>query len=670
MKQKFNLTSLLMLSMVVTNAQADPHEKSIPGNKPGNPALVSTEAELKELMKLSEGDHPYKVEDFFEHPKFSDFQLSPNGQHLSFKERDDKGKGHIMIKEVSTGTIIRALEEKEDVIIGYGWATNTRLLYLMDNGGNENYHLYSVEIDGSNNIDLTPYDGVRATILKQSPEQRDFLIVSMNKDNPQTFEPYKVNIHTGDTVKLYEDKDPDNPIDGYDFDKDLNLRGFNRISNGTEYQYFYKFVGAKDFELVHTSKWYNKFKILSFNYASKNPDEAYVLTNQNSDKARILLYDLKSKKVLKKIFSNKNFDATHIVLSRKRNWEADYIDYQSKRYIIKPLSHHFKTIYKNLHKQFKGYQFEVSDPTDKEDQYLIKVSSDQLYGKFYQYNTITRKATLLHDLMPKLKEEDMGVMKPITFKSRDGLTIHGYITLPKTALKGKKVPMVVNPHGGPQGTRDTWGFNKEAQLFASRGYATLQINFRISDGYGMKFFRAGFKQTGQKIMDDLEAGVHYAIKQGWIDQNNIAIYGGSHGGYATLMGLIKTPELYKAGVDYVGISNIFTFFEAFPPYWKPLREMLKDVWYDLDDPVEANIAKEVSPIYHIDKIKAPLFVVQGGNDPRVNINESDQIVEALRKKGFDVPYMVKYNEGHGFIKEENQIDFYKAMVGFFSQHLK
>jgi len=264
----------------------------------------------------------------------------------------------------------------------------------------------------------------------------------------------------------------------------------------------------------------------------------------------------------------------------------------------------------------------------------------------------------------------MAEMRPLTFTSRDGLTIYGYITLPKAALQGQKVPLIVNPHGGPQGIRDTWGFNPETQLFASRGYATLQVNFRISGGYGKEFLRAGFKQIGRKLMDDIEDGVQYVISQGWVDKDRIAIYGGSHGGYATLMGLIKTPDLYVCGVNYVGVSNIETFFESFPEYWKPLREIVKEIWYDLDNPEEAKIAREVSPVYQVDKIKKPLFVIQGANDPRVKIAESDQIVTALRNKGFAVPYMVKYNEGHGFAREENRLELYTYMLGFLAQHLK
>jgi dipeptidyl aminopeptidase/acylaminoacyl peptidase len=272
--------------------------------------------------------------------------------------------------------------------------------------------------------------------------------------------------------------------------------------------------------------------------------------------------------------------------------------------------------------------------------------------------------------MPQLKEKDMAEMRPISFKSRDGIELHGYITLPEAALKGQKVPVVVNPHGGPQGIRDSWGFNPEAQLFASRGYATLQVNFRISGGYGKEFLRSGFKQIGRKAMDDVEDGLQYIIDQGWADKDKVAIYGGSHGGYAVLRGLTKTPDLYTCGVDYVGVSNLFTFMETIPPYWEPYLPILKAIWYDPSIPEEKEIMNEVSPVFHIDKINKPLFVVQGANDPRVNIDESDQIVESLRSKGFDVPYMVKYDEGHGFAKEENSMDMYKAMMGFLAEQLK
>lgn len=638
-------------------------------SKPGDTTLVSSKADLEKLIAFDKGNYAYKVEDYFAKPNSSAFQLSPNGKYISYREKDANNKRHVMIKEVATGKVVRAIEEKDELIRAMGWVNDERLVYIMDQGGNENYHLYAVNIDGKNNIDLTPFEDVQANILNMMKEVKDHIIISMNKDNKQVFEPYKVNIHTGELEKLFTNTDPANAIVDYDFDKEGKLRGYSKMHNGINTQYFYKAKGKSDFELFGTGKWDDTFSILSFNYASKNPDEAYVLTNLDSDKARIILYDFGTKKILKEIYSNTEYDATILGISRKRNWEIDYVGFEGARVEIKPVSATFKKLYQKFSKEFPGYEYSIVGKTDEEDQYLVMVQSDKLYGRYYHLDAKSGKTTLLYDLMPQLKEGDMAEMRPITYKSRDGLTIHGYITLPKEALAGKKVPLIVNPHGGPQGVRDSWGFNPEAQLFASRGYATLQVNFRVSGGYGKEFLRAGFKQVGRKAMDDVEDGIQYVIDQGWADKDNIAIYGASHGGYAVLRGLTKTPDLYKAGVDYVGVSNIFTLLNSIPEYWKPYKEMLYQIWYNLEDTEEAAIAKEVSPLFHVDKIKAPLFVVQGANDPRVKIAEADQIVSALRAKGVDVPYMVKYDEGHGFHKEENQIEFYKAMLGFFRKHL-
>lgn len=637
---------------------------------PGDTTLPSTKEELEQLKAFDKGNYNYSVSDYFARPKASGFQLSPNGKYMSYREKDENNKRHVYVKELATGKVKRAIEEKEELVRGYGWINDDRLYFSMDKGGDENYHIYGVNLDGSNLKDLTPFDGVKASIDNILKEQKDYIIVSMNKNNKQVFEPYKLNIVTGDLVQLYKNEDIENPIQGYEFDKDGNLRGYSKLVNGVQNQFFYKDEKSGTFKLHTTTNWDDTFGIISFNYASKNKDEAYVLTNLDSDKTRIVLYDLAKKKTIKEIFSNATFDVAGLSLSRNRNYEIDSYSYEGEKSEIIPVSKLYKEIYGLMKKEFAGKEAYIVDKDDNENQFLVIVQSDKLYGTYYQYDAKTKKFTLLYDLMPQLKEADMAEMRPIKFTSRDGKTIYGYITLPKEALQGKKVPLIVNPHGGPQGVRDSWGFNPESQLFASRGYATLQVNFRISGGYGKEFLQAGFKQIGRKLMDDVEDGVAYAIKQGWVDKDKIAIYGASHGGYATLMGLVKTPDLYACGVNYVGVSNIFTFFDSFPEYWKPYKEIVKQIWYDLDNPEEAAIAKEVSPVFQIGKIKKPLFVIQGANDPRVNIAESDQIVTGLRAKGFDVPYMVKYDEGHGFGKEENSIDMYEATLGFFAKNLK
>ncbi|MGD1318453.1 S9 family peptidase [Chryseobacterium sp. 2R14A] len=657
----FGITQVVITSLIM-NAQTTENKL------PGDPTLVSSKATIDKLISYDKGNFKYKVEDYFARPKASQFKISPDGQYLSYKEKDKDSKNHVYVKDLKSGKITKALVEKDDLIRGYGWLDKKRLYYTQDKGGNENIHLYAADIDGKNLKDLTPYEGITLNSVRLIKDT-EFVIVTMNKNNKQIFEPYRINFNTGEMTQLYENKDVKSPIDDYLFDREGNLRGYTILENGLTTKLYYKDLQTGKFNLIKATDWKDTFSVIGFNDNSKNKDEVYLVTNIDSDKSRIVLYDLKKNAIIKEVYSNPTFDVYSISQAGKyRNYELDYISYNGIKSETIPVSKFYKEIHDKLTSEFGDKQFGIASSDDKNEKLLVVVDSDKLYGKYYEYDTKSKTTKLLFDLMPQLKEEDMAEMRPIEFKSRDGLTIHGYITLPKAALKGEKVPLIVNPHGGPQGIRDDWGFNPETQLFASRGYATLQVNFRISGGYGKEFQKSGYKQIGRKAMDDVEDGVKYAIEQGWIDKNKVAIYGGSHGGYATLMGLIKTPDLYSCGVDYVGVSNIFTFFDSFPEYWKPYKEMVKQIWYDLDNPEEAEIAKEVSPVFQIDKIKKPLFVVQGANDPRVNINESDQIVKALRNKGFEVPYMVKYDEGHGFGKEPNRIEFYKSMLGFFAEN--
>ena len=640
-------------------------EKTIPGN----PALVSSEEELVQLGALAQGNFKYSVEDYFAKPKASTFRFSPDGKYMSYREKDDAGKRHIYVKDIASGTTTKAIEEKEELVRGYAWLNNNRLAYISDKGGDENYHVFAVDLDGSNLKDLTPFDGVQAQFSNLLNEDKEHIIVNLNKNNPQVFEPYKVNVVTGELEQLYVNDDPSSPIIGYDFDKDGKLKGFTKLKNGVDQDYFYKGDDG-EFTVLKSLNWKDTFSVLWFDYATEYPHDAYVVSNLESDKAKIIRYDLGKNTPMNEVFANDKYDVSDMYLSKVRGYELDYVSYEGEKEVVVPISETYARLHKRITDTFPGKQYSIADATDAEDKLLIFLQSDKLYGAYHSYDVKTDTFTFLYSLMPQLKEEDMAEMRPITFTSRDGLTIHGYITLPKQALAGEKVPVIVNPHGGPQGIRDSWGFNPEAQLFASRGYATLQVNFRISGGYGREFLESGFKQIGRKAMDDVEDGLKYVVEQGWVDKEKAAIYGGSHGGYAVLRGLTKTPDLYACGVDYVGVSNLFTFMDSFPEYWKPYLKIVREIWYDETIPEEKTIMEEVSPVYQIEKIKKPLFVVQGANDPRVNINESDQIVEALRAKGQDVPYMVKYDEGHGFGKEENSIALYKAMMGFFAKHLK
>lgn len=636
--------------------------------KPGNTALPSTDAELAKLAAKSKGNFKYSVEDYFKTPEAYSFQLSPDGKFISYLKRRETGERDLYLKETATQKETLLIEQKEDVIRGYFWANNSRILYMQDKGGDENHHVYGVDITGENKSELTPFDGVKVNIIESLKEDEDHVIVQMNKDNPQQEEPYLLNINTGAITKLYTVKAGDPPVSSYDFDRKGNLRAINRIVDGINMELLYKIEG--EYKRVKVTEFGDTFGIISFNPSSKNPDEAYVISNLDGDKIEIQLYDLKANKKVKTLFSNDIFDVSGLSLSRKRDYEIDYFSYTGVKTVVKPVSKTYKKIYARLKREFGAKQFFTVGKTDDESQYMVAVTSDKIVGEYYLYDVKKDTVTLLYKLLPHLKAEDMATMMPIQFQSRDGLTLHGYITLPSGYKEGQKVPLIVNPHGGPQGVRDYWGFNPEAQLFASRGYATLHVNFRVSGGYGKEFLKAGFGQIGRKAMDDVEDGVDYAIAQGWVDKDRVAIYGGSHGGYAVLRGMTKTPEKYACGVDYVGVSNLHTFMGTIPAYWEKYRELLYKIWYNPEIPEEKAIMDEISPALHVDKITKPLFVVQGANDPRVNIDEADQIVESLRKRGVEVPYMVKYDEGHGFAKEENRLALYEAMMGFFAEHLK
>lgn len=636
---------------------------------PGNKDLVSSKETLEKLAQKETKQYKYQVEDFMKKPAQSAFQFSPNGLYLSYKEKDLESKNHVYVKNTKTNKVTRIIEEDENLIAGYAWANDNRIIYLKDNGGDENNHLFAVDLDGKNLIELTPFEGVKVMLLDMQKEQKDFLIILMNKENREVFEPFLINIKNGETKKLLENIDKENPIIDFSFNKKGVLKAYTKQQNGSDYALYFRTKESDYFKKTLECSWKESITILGFNDAEAKENQAYILTNIKNNTKEIILYDFEKNKVIKKLYTNPTFDIQGLGFSRKRNYEIDFYVYNGEKKQIIPVSESFKKLHHKLTSKFTGNQFSIVSKTENEDKYLILVNSDKLYGVYYMYDSKTDEFKELLNLRPDIDPEEMAEMRSIQYKSRDGLIIYAYLSIPNEVKKGKKVPLIVNPHGGPYGVRDSWGFNPETQLFASRGFATLQVNYRGSGGYGKDFYLAGSKQIGRKMLEDLEDGVAFVKKMDIIDEKKLAIYGASYGGLATLGSLVKTPDLYTCGVDYVGVSNLFSFVKSFPAYWKPFMKTFYEQWYNEENAAEAEIMKQVSPALNVDKITKALFVVQGANDPRVNIDESDQIVQNLRNRGFDVPYMVKYNEGHGFRHEENSIELYKTMMGFFAQYL-
>ncbi len=596
------------------------------------------------------------MKDFFKNPEKAAFQLSPDGVHLAFL-KPWQNRLNVHVQKIGEEKETRISSATERDITGYIWANNSRIVYIQDTAGDENFRLYAVNADGSDFKELTPFEKVRVGIVDELKNNDNEMLISMNKRDPRLFDVYRINIYTGKMEMIVQ-----NPgyFTGYLTDHDGKLR-VAFATDGVNTSVFYREREKDSFQSLITTNFRDNFAPTVFTYDNKN---LYVASNIGRDKIAYVEYDIKNKKETNLIYEHPEVDVAVLLKSDKRKIITGVIYTTDKR------RYHFfdeerARLQEELEKQLPGYEVIVSNMSRDETKALVRTFSDRSLGAYYYLDRNTNEFRKLAEVSPWLNEGELAEMKPITYTSRDGLTIHGYLTLPN-GLKPKNLPVVVNPHGGPW-ARDIWAFNPEVQFLANRGYAVLQMNFRTSTGYGKKFWEAGFKQWGLAIQDDITDGVKWLIDQGIADPKKVGIYGGSFGGYATLAGVAFTPDLYACAVDYVGVSNLFTLIKTIPPYWEPMRQMFYEM---MGDPVkDKELYERISPLFHADKIKAPLLVAQGANDPRVNKKESDQIVEVLRKRGIKVTYMVKENEGHGFHNEENRFDFYRAMEEFLGKYL-
>ena len=600
------------------------------------------------------------LENFFKNPEKSSYQISPDGSFYSFMA-PYKNRMNIFIQKIGDSSATQLTFEEARDITGYFWPNNEQIIFLKDEAGDENFHLFGVNIDGSNPIGFTDFDGVRAQIIDDLPDQKDFVVIGLNKRNKQVFDPYRLNLKTGEISMLAEN--PGN-IQGWMFDHDGKLRIATAIVDGVNQSILYRESEEDEFKTIITTNFKEGFNPQFFTFDNKNIIGS---SNLGRDKYAIVEFDPITAKEVKVLYANDDYDVNGVGYSRKRKviTAAYFESWKSERHYFDSTS---KATFEKIQKQLAGYEIGITGVNKDENILILRTYSDKSLGAYYIYNSEDDKMEKIVAVSPWIDENEMSNQLPISYQSRDGLKINGYLTLPKgyNMENAKNLPVVINPHGGPW-ARDSWGFNPEIQFLANRGYAVLQMNFRGSTGYGRKFFEASFKKWGREMQDDITDGTQWLIDKGIADSTRIAIYGGSYGGYATLMGLVKEPKMYAAGVDYVGVSNMFTFMKTIPPYWEPMLEMMYEMVGDVEK--DSAMLREVSPVFHVDKIKAPLFIAQGANDPRVNVDESDQMVKAMKEKGIDVEYLVKKDEGHGFRNEENRFEFYRAMEKFLNLQL-
>ena len=616
---------------------------------------------IQKTNRMDENNKIIPLEDFFKNPEMQSFKLSPNGEYISYMKPWEGGNRmmNVYVRSVDSEEEVRITSASDRSLYGYFWLNDNRIAYVQDQGGDENIHIYAVNIDGTNNIDLTPFENIQARVTDDLEDDPNFMLVSINKRNPRIHDVYRLNVNSGEMDMIAEN--PGN-ISGWMTDNSGKLR-IAVTSDGVNTSLLYREKESDQFSAILTTNFKESVSPLYFSFDNQS---LYVSSNRGRDKSAIFTFNLSTAKEEELIFEHDEVDVYSLMRSKKRKLITGVSYTTDKRQ-----THFFDQwrgdLQKKLESKLDGLEVAVSDLSKDERSAIVVTYSDRSRGTYYYYDIEKDQLAKLADLSPWLNEGDMAPMKSISYQSRDGLTIPGYLTLPLNYKKGTKIPIVINPHGGPW-ARDSWGFNPEIQFLANRGYGVLQMNFRGSVGYGREFWEISFKQWGKTMQDDITDGVNWLIGEGIADPDRIAIYGASYGGYATLAGLAFTPELYACGVDYVGVSNIFTLLETLPPYWEWGRQMMYEM---IGNPeTEKELLEAASPLFHIDQIKAPLFVAQGANDQRVKQAESDQIVEALRTKGIDVPYMLKDDEGHGFYNEENQFDFYREMEKFLAQHLQ
>jgi dipeptidyl aminopeptidase/acylaminoacyl peptidase len=596
------------------------------------------------------------LRDFFRNPDQSGFQLSPDGNSLALVQ-PYKDRMNVFVRPRAGGPAVRVTSETERDVAGYFWKGSHRIVYLKDFKGDENFHLVAVDADGKNLVDLTPFDKVRAMIVDDLYDNDDEILVSLNKRNPELFDVYRIDLNSKELTLVAEN--PGN-ITAWITDHAGRIR-LAIATDGVNNSILHRLDDNSAFETVITTNFRQHISPLFFDFDNKL---LFAASNINRDKSAIVRLDPATAKEESLIFEHPEVDVAGLDWSRKRKvyTEVQFVTWKRER---KFFDAEMQAIYADLERQLPGYEIDLQSSNKNETLFVVAAWSDRTQGVRYLYDAAAKALTKLAEIAPWLDENELAEMRPITYQARDGLTIHGYLTLPRGG--GKNLPLIVNAHGGPW-ARDAWGYDPEVQFLVNRGYAVLQVNFRGSTGYGRKFWEASFKEWGRTMQDDVTDGVKYAIAQGIADPKRIAIYGGSYGGYCTLAGLAFTPELYACGVDYVGVSNLFTFLKTIPPYWKPMLDMLYEMVGNPE--TDKDLLAAASPALHADNIRAPLLIAQGAQDPRVNIEESNQMVAALKKHHIDVEYLVKDNEGHGFHNEENRFEFYEAMERFLKKHLR
>jgi dipeptidyl aminopeptidase/acylaminoacyl peptidase len=609
-------------------------------------------AETKTTVKLI----PRNI--LFGNPVKANPRISPDGTRMAYIAPVNNVL-NVWVGSANKDDAQPVTQDKDRGVRFYFWAQdNKHILYIQDVGGNENWRLYATNLETGETRDLTPFENVQARVVEVDKHFPNEMLIGLNKENPQVHDVYHLDLTSGDLNLIA--KNPGNVAAWY-ADANFKIRGALAMTPDAGREVLVRENEQADWRTILT--WSPDDAENSFPLAfTEDGQSLYLVDARNANAGRLVMLHIASGE-MHVIAEDPQYDVSDVMIHPDTR-EIQAVAFAKDRVEWMVVDESIRLDFDMIREIHQG-DFSIVSRNDADDTWVVAFTVDNGPVQFYVYHRATQSATFLFDNQPALNDYTLATMEPVVFTSRDGLTIHGYLTLPPGQGR-KNLPLVLNVHGGPQ-ARDEWGYRPEAQWLANRGYACLQVNYRGSTGYGKQFLSAGDREWGGKMHDDLIDAVRWAIEQGIADAQRVAIYGGSYGGYAALVGATFTPDVFCCAVDIVGPSNLITLIQSVPPYW---ATFLASLYRRVGNPdTDEEFLKSRSPLFKVKQIRIPMLIAQGANDPRVKQAESEQIVEAMKQNGVDYEYMLFPDEGHGFAKPENRLKFYAAAEKFLARYL-
>lgn len=593
----------------------------------------------------------------FGNPERTRPQLSPDGKYLAYIAPDEKNILQVWVRTIGQQDDRQITQDKKRGIRIYFWTFDgEQLIYLQDSDGDENWHCYSVNIKTNIVRDLTPFQGVQAQPLALDHNFPNEFLVGLNLPDLNKHNVYRISLNNG--AVEFDTQNPGNIV-AWTVDAQFQVRAAIAATADGGYDLLYRESPTQSWENLRHWSSDDEGYAVSF---STDGQTLYVVGSHNANAQRLLALDLATRQETA-IAEDPEYDVDSVVVhpvSRVLQAVSFYRDKQEWQILDQSIAADLAAI-----SQVRPGEYNITSRDLADKTWLVAYTTDDGPVYYYTYDRATKTSSLLFSNQPKLEELQLAAMQPVSYVARDGLTIHCYLTTP-LGITAQNLPTILLVHGGPW-TRDTWGYDPHVQWLANRGYAVLQVNFRGSTGYGKAFLNAGNREWGAKMHDDLLDAVNWLVQQGISDPQKVAIMGGSYGGYAVLAGLAFTPEVFAAGVDIVGPSNLITLMQSIPPYWEPMKAMFAHRLGNLE--TEPEFLKSRSPLFYCERIQKPLLIGQGANDPRVKQAESEQIVAAMRQTNQPVEYLLYTDEGHGFARPENRLHFYAKAEGFLAKYL-